>query len=325
MIDCHAHAFPTLGETVSRVAPISVGIARDLRDRMKERVAASPLASALAGRARSALEAAALDVEKVAHLRATSELARRFEPLLVLGALPQLATGVSLEALYASMERHGIERTVVIAAGSTGPNEWLLARAKEANGKIIPVANVPPMREDATEGQWCDALVALADDGARGFKIHLNMDGLGADHRGYRYAFEVAQERGLFVIVHTGCFHTPVYKLDDPADPELFAPLFEDHPDVRVCLAHMNRDEPEKAWDLMKRYEQLWTDTSWQPGDTVKRAVREVGAERVLLGSDWPLLHGELQGNVLRILREAVGEQVAEQIGDASARTFLGE
>ena len=45
----------------------------------------------------------------------------------------------------------------------------------------------------------------------------------------------------------------------------------------------------------MKRYEQLYTDTSWQPAEAISRAIAALGSERILLGSDWPLLHTELQ------------------------------
>jgi len=86
----------------------------------------------------------------------------------------------------------------------------------------------------------------------------------------------------------------------------------------------MNRDDPRPVFELMKRHEQLYTDTSWQPAEVITQAVEEVGDERLLFGSDWPLLHLNLQGDGLEVLRRAVDEQVAERIGRDNPRRFLG-
>jgi len=164
----------------------------------------------------------------------------------------------------------------------------------------------------------------ILDRGAAGFKIHPNMDGLPVDAPAYRAAFEVARERDRFIIVHTGCFNVIGYQNQRPADPSLFEPWFARYPEVRVCLAHMNRDHPEEAWEVMRRHDQVWTDTSWQSADSIRRAVDAIGPERIVLGSDWPLLHPDLQGDSLACLERAAGPHLAH-IVDASARELLGE
>jgi predicted TIM-barrel fold metal-dependent hydrolase len=136
--------------------------------------------------------------------------------------------------------------------------------------------------------------------------------------------FETARAKNRFVILHTGCFNTVVYKHQGEADPREWEPLFEEFPTVRVCLAHMNRDRPDRAWELMKRHKQLFADTSWQPADAIRRAIEAVGAERILLGSDWPLLHPDLQGDAVRALRKGATSAQADQVANASAESFLG-
>ena len=173
------------------------------------------------------------------------------------------------------------------------------------------------------ERAWIEGFTDYADRGARGFKIHNNLEGLTADHPAYRALFQVARARRLFVILHTGCFHVFLYKNKRPSDPAEFEPLFRDFPDVRVCLAHMNREHPEAAWEQMKRYDQLYTDTSWQPADGVRRAVDAVGADRILLGSDWPLLHDELQGEALDIARRALSDRDFERVAHDNGERFL--
>jgi predicted TIM-barrel fold metal-dependent hydrolase len=124
--------------------------------------------------------------------------------------------------------------------------------------------------------------------------------------------------------LHTGCFSVASYTHRHEADPAAYAGYFKEYPEVRVCLAHMNREQPEVAWELMRRFEQLYADTSWQPAEAIRRAARAVGAERILLGSDWPLLHGDLQGDAMSVLARAVSEQDFETITETSARRFLG-
>jgi predicted TIM-barrel fold metal-dependent hydrolase len=308
MIDCHAHAFPPLGELVAKL-PLGAQMA-PLLERM------ASLAS---------LASPHIGIAQLAALRARGpeSLHRAAELLLSLGLVPQIVAAGTLDDLEASMERAGITRTIVIAAPPTAPNAWLLGAAR-AHPRIIPVVTLPEVDAGAGEEEWAAAFRALVAEGARGFKIHPNVDALAPEHPAYRALFAVARAERRFVILHTGCFCVLGYRDLTPADPVRFEPLFAAHREVPVCLAHMNRDHPEAAWELMRRHEQLWADTSWQPADVVARAAVAVGARRLLLGSDWPLLHGNLQADALDNLRRGVPDAL-EQVGAHNARIFVGE
>jgi uncharacterized protein len=329
MIDCHAHAYPTLDYQAARLATRMPAPAGALLEQ-----GAALLGSAIGVLQRwsdsgRASERPSLGIEQVARMQAgRSERANQMmEGALSALAFPALLANGTLERLLASMDRFGVERTVLIGAPPLASNEWLLGDAVAAAGdRIIPVATLPegPDRASATEDVWIDAWAAAADAGARGLKIHLNMDGLPAGHLAYRAAFEVASAHDLFVIVHTGCFHVLAYKDGRPSEPDALEPLYADYPGVRVCLAHMNRAHPERCWQVMRRHEQVFTDTSWQPVDAIRAAIAEIGADRILLGSDWPLLHDGLQGDAIDLLRRATDADTAERIGTANARAFLG-
>src|SRR5690606_37371000 len=152
------------------------------------------------------------------------------------------------------------------------------------SGRLVPVAILPDLLPGAPLAEWISALHDLADRGARGFKIHPNFDDKVADHPAYRAVFEVASARRMFIILHTGCFAVPAYPSRRPAEPSDFEPLFAAHPEVPVCLAHMNRDHPERAWQVMARHPTLYADTSWQSAAAIGRAIETVGPERLLLG-----------------------------------------
>ena len=314
MIDCHAHAFPDLSYHASKLP----GPLADAAGMVAP--ALSSLMSRFSGKSR-------LSTEKVAAMRKKGPRAlhRVTEIAGSLAMAPQVMASGNVQKLLESMDRHGIERTIVIAAPPVASNEWLLDDARVMAGeRIVPVTMLPALPAAAAEATWRDAFEALVTAGTEGFKIHPNMDGLPPTHAAYHALFEVARDENRFVILHTGCFNTVVYKHQGEADPREWEPLFEEFPTVRVCLAHMNRDRPDRAWDVMKRHPQLFADTSWQPADAIREAIAAVGADRILLGSDWPLLHGDLQGDAVRALRKGGTSAQAEQIGTASAEAFLG-
>ncbi len=317
MIDCHAHAFPNTGSWLERLVPA------DQLDSVLEpaRRITDPVTEHLS----DASTAVNLTIETLAAFR------RQSHPLLhgltefVFGlgiGGPVLLCG-TLDRLQASMERHDLTHTVLIAAPPVASNDWVLDATRQ-DPRLIPVAYAPDCHAEDPEDAWRGGWDRLAERGFAGFKIHHNISGLNADHLSNRTAFQAARDHGRFVIIHTGRFTAPGYRSMGPADPREYAPLFEDYPEVPVCLAHMNRDEPEVVWELMAQHDQLWTDTSWQPADSVRRALQTVGPDRLLLGSDWPLLHTDLQGDALSLLRRAASDAEVEQITDANARRFLG-
>ncbi len=315
-IDTHAHAFPS-PEVHAQALPEPA------------RAATGAAASALsrAARALPALPIPPLfDVERLASFRKRRPLlfAQASELLMGVAMLPQVALRATLDDLVASMDRNAITHTVVIAGWPAAPNEWLLDTAPGYGGRIIPVAHPPQLPAEAPQDDCEIAFDMLAEAGARGFKIHLNMDGLPADCSVYRAMFEIARARDLFVIIHTGRFNTIAYKNQQPVSPGQFADYFADFPEVKVCLAHMNRDEPREALDTIRQFENVYADTSWQTAESIAGAISEVGPERILLGSDWPLLHADLQGECARLLERAASETDFETITGKSAATFLG-
>ena len=222
------------------------------------------------------------------------------------------------------MDQNRIEQALLIAAPAVSSNAWVLDVACNQHPKrLIPVCVLPDVPQWASVASWEQAWQHLVLCGAQGFKIHPNMDGLSASHSAYRALFQVASHHNRFVVLHTGAFSAFQYRTQQPADPRAFVPLFADYPQVRVCLAHMNRDEPEVVWQLMRRYEQLYCDTSWQPADNIRRAINEVGTDRILLGSDWPLLHPALQKNALDIAHKAADSTAFEKMTQGNPVRFI--
>ena len=76
---------------------------------------------------------------------------------------------------------------------------------------------------------------------------------------------------------------------------------------------------------MMKKHPQIYTDTSWQPAVNINKALHEIGSDRILLGSDWPLLNNELQTNAIREMKSATSDHVFTKLTEDNAKVFLGE
>ena len=337
MIDCHAHAFPTLSEMAEQLPP---GVSDVIR------AALSPTAQAVAKEVTNLVPGAkrvkrlaksVFDLTTrppvtpshptgVAEMRAKlpTHIAQGLEYWSTINSAPRLFVEGNMEQLLDSMDQNGIEKTVLIGAPPIANAEWVIEQSTVYPGRIVPVVNIPVFDDDAPEHAWTDELSRLADQGAAGFKIHPNFDPYGEHHPAVRAVFEVAQQKNKFVILHTGCFGVATYIKHHPAEPAAYQHLFTAYPDVRVCLAHMNRENPERAWEMMRSHEQIFADTSWQTPASIRAAVDAVGDDRILLGSDWPLLTLDLQKDSANNVRDGLGSELAEKITSRNARVFLG-
>jgi len=173
-----------------------------------------------------------------------------------------------------------------------------VATANEAAFREVP--NVPGLLQyvivnPLQPGTYEQARTMLQSPRCVGIKIH-------PEEHAYRIAdhgeelFTFFEETGASVMTHSGCPNSL------PAD---FVPFADRHPGARVLLAHLGNGAGDKGRvDLQVRAVQaakhgnLWVDTSSArsilPG-LVEWAVKELGAERLLFGSDTPLYDVAMQ------------------------------
>ncbi len=251
------------------------------------------------------------------HLRYLPEIARKnLDELSALVPLPGFLLESTLIDLNDAMKEAGIQYAVLIAHPPFVSNEFILDICSE-NRHLIPAVNIP--KGTSKPGQL---LKKYAARGAKILKIHAAADGEGVDSPRYRSLLRSASDLGLPVIIHTGCIHTHVY-FRDPSQglAERFTPWYENYPQTQFILAHMNFHQPNIAIDLCEEFKNLWVDTSWQPAEVIGEAVRRLGAERVLFGTDWPLV-----GNNMTVGRQRM--QDCKDIGllnEEQTRLILGE
>jgi uncharacterized protein (TIGR03086 family) len=116
--------------------------------------------------------------------------------------------------------------------------------------------------------------------GAVGLKLHPSYDEYPADTPALDPFLEVAAEAGVPVTVHTA---------PGPSDPDLIRRLAERFPQVPFVLYHTFLGHPEgrrRAARHAQELPHLHLETSWCRSAEVRLLVDEVGADRVLFGSD---------------------------------------
>lgn len=143
-----------------------------------------------------------------------------------------------------------------------------------------------------------DGLTMIRDlvenHGARGLKLHSAIHGhMMGDERLWPL-YEYCAKHRLPVLGHAGLDTGGV----GYCEPRAFAPVLEAFPELQVIVAHLGGGSWRQTAQLAERYPNAWfdcaeiiewTDASDAPSDTELAAlIQEVGAHRVLLGSDYP-------------------------------------
>jgi len=242
------------------------------------------------------------------------------EEAAALLSTPFLLVEASIRDLEISMDRNGIEKTLLIASPPKLPNEFLMSllEDKSFSSRVIVAINLPahlfPEPKDEIKKFW--------ERGVRFLKIHPAMDGAKVDDPSYLKQLDAANELGMTVILHTGCMHSHLfYKNPNAGSASLYEDWYKRYPKLTFFLAHMNMDHPEVAMDLAERYPNLCLETSWQPAETIAEAVRRVGADRIFMGSDWPFLGNNQKISIGRV-KEAMNSQM---ISEDEGKKILGE
>lgn len=230
--------------------------------------------------------------------------------------IPGLLIESSPEDLLESMKQNEISRSVIVAYPSLIPNEFLIELAS-THPEFIPVVVVPPKVKKPE-----NYLKRLYEKGARGVKIHRNLDELSLASKHYDQLIGACTELDIPVILHTGHFQIGSFRsIEEWGDPKLYEPWFKKYTNTRFILVHMNYSQPELAIELAESFPNIYLDTSWQPPESLYEAVRRVGADRVLFSSDWPFV-GANQEVCLKKIAECVQ---SELITPDQQKLILGE
>jgi uncharacterized protein len=134
----------------------------------------------------------------------------------------------------------------------------------------------------------------MAERGARGVKLHPVLQRFEPNEPRLHPVYRACTEMGLAVVSHTG----PARDAAPFAEVPAFAPMLAEFPGLTVVLAHLGgaqwRDTlavaqafPRVAFDLCEIIE--WAGAPGAPTTAeLATLIRDLGPERVVLGSDYP-------------------------------------
>jgi uncharacterized protein len=208
--------------------------------------------------------------------------------------------------LLREMDQHGVEKAVIMRGAFPARNADLAAIVKQHPNRFVGFAgwDLAAATGSPPHETW-ESLDALE----RGFRDH---GFLGAGKfelgrfspippdqawMGYIPTLELCRKYHKPIMFHTSYDGSPTpirYK-----DPLMFEPLAGEYPDVPVLIAHMGKYDLtyfEAAMILARRRRNVYLTTSNTRREFIERAVEEIGAERLIFGSDWSMQHGIVGG-----------------------------
>jgi predicted TIM-barrel fold metal-dependent hydrolase len=163
---------------------------------------------------------------------------------------------------------------------------------------LIPFGSVDPHLGDEAIGT---ARRLVEEAGVRGFKFHPTVQGFDpSEERWYPLYAELAR-LGVPALFHTGQTGigagTPGgggFRLG-LSNPMLLDGVAADFPELQLIFAHPSVPWQDEALSIATHKSNVWIDLSgWSPKyfpDALVRAARSYLQDRVLFGSDFPLLH----------------------------------
>ncbi len=172
-------------------------------------------------------------------------------------------------------------------------NDWTCDVAHE-HPQFIPFISLDP---SMSEEELVAEIDLRQESGARGIKLHpANQRFYPNDHRLWP-AYDRAQELGLPIISHSGTF-PPGAQTGDYAHPRHFPEVLSAFPRLTVAMAHLAFGEFAACANLARDHPNVFFDccgvingTEKQPvlsDEAAVAALRQVGTERVMFGSDFP-------------------------------------
>lgn len=230
-----------------------------------------------------------------------------------------LARGTSLDETIAVMSESGVAGCAIMPTDRLD-NEGLLAEAAARSGQLSLwfFAWVRPAMEGRADLDWVERHRAQVT----GLKIHPSLSRVRVTDEAFAPALELAASLDLVVVVHCG-------RWQEMASYRLAIEAAQRHPRVRFLLAHAGGDTPPlasaaAAMVLAGRVDNVWFDFSglreyW----VIERNVRQLGADRYLLASDYNLAHPLMYIGAVRGMR--LSDEERALILGQNALALLGE
>jgi len=184
----------------------------------------------------------------------------------------------SVEMMLKDMDAAGVDMAVGCSLGQMIDNDYTAQVGRTYPDRILPFGQV-----NAREADAADQIRRDHDaHGFKGLKLHPVLHGYHiVDHGLLDPIYEVCAERGMMVLFNA---------LDDAfIHPLGIEEIAKHHPTVPTLIAHMGT-----VWNVgeailvAKRTPNIYLETSSTQLIEVRMAYRDLGPEKIIMGTDWP-------------------------------------
>ncbi len=245
-----------------------------------------------------------------------SDLDARIEAMDATGVDVQLLSGWIDLTAYALDGNAGIEY-------SRRYNEILAEEARQRPGRFLSLGTIPLQQPESAAGELAHA---VRDLGMAGAQIATTVAGVDLDRAGLDPFWEAAEDLGCIVVIHP-CDPLPGVDLSRnfldnmvgrPAESTiamahlLFSGALERYPGLRICVVHGGGFLPyqlgrmQRGFDAVPRLaaqnittspsemaRRLYYDTVLHDSGALAFLVGHVGADHVVMGTDYPFPMGD--------------------------------
>ena len=219
------------------------------------------------------------------------------------------------------MDRCGIDKTVVsptpgICSDLVYGNNLMLDAVKTHRGRLygacIVNGNYPELSVD--ELNRCFA----GDKHVVMIKAHPFLTYCKMNDRRMKGIYEFAAERKLFIVVHTWLDN------DLYGNQDIFAEVAKDYPDIRWVMGHSGGPYGSyHAVEIAREIQNVFLDLtlSMCPARQIEFFVKEVGADRILFGTDNPFIDPRPQ--IGRLCLAEISHEDRVKIMGGNARRYI--
>jgi len=221
---------------------------------------------------------------------------------------------LTVDSLLSAMDRAGVDRAGICSLAQDIQNEYVLRAQREHPDRLLGYCFVNPRDKDAPE-----TLRRYLGEGLVGLKLHPRLHGFPLNAmRLVDPLFEVCREHRVHVFAHGA-------GLEEFNPPHYFEDVAQAFPDVTLIMGHMGAlNEVDDAIRVASRNPNIYLDTSACDLFGVQRAIAALGAERLLMGSDWPASDFRLELLKIELATEGHPGAFAQIAGGNYERLFLG-
>ncbi len=236
------------------------------------------------------------------------------------------------DELIASMDRNGVDISVILNIGWTTHelcveiNDYILESIARYPDRLVGFCSIQPQSFDAA----LDEIERCARNGIKGVgELMPDMQLFDLrDEQLMNPLVDILKKHNLIMLSHTSEPVGHIYPGKGVVTPAMLYPFITSNPELTIVCSHWGGGLPFYALmpEVKKALTNVYFDTAASPllysPQIYEQVVQLVGAEKILFGSDYPLLQQE------RVLSEITSvdlpEPAKEQILSGNACRLLG-